>query len=1357
MRLKSLELCGFKSFAEKTEFAFGRGITALVGPNGCGKSNVVDAFKWVLGEQKPRSLRSSEMLDVIYNGGADRTCEFAEATLVFENDRQLLPVEYGEVAVTRRLYRSGESEYLLNRAPVRLRDIRELLMGTGLGVDSYFIMEQGKIEKILNSSPEDRRALFDEAAGISLFKARKKEALRKLTHVSENLVRLNDILEEVSRQLHSLRIQAGKARRYQELLAAWRELRLRSALVRFRVLKAEEGEIGALRAAAAATRDAIALRDETLRESGRVAEEGLRAAEEEIAAAEKAFVQAESDERSARERRAMTERSIGETESEIAQKAADEDRLSDSVRTLEMEDESVRSSLAAAEAERARALDEKARLLAAEEEASSTLAAARERLTRAKSELVSSQEEKAAAQNRLIEVALQRKELQRRREGLDRRREEIRTAVDGVAKERGQLLGRDEALHSELSVRRDRLALRREALRGAEDRLRRATTDLQNEKERLSGLASRESVLEDLETRRVGLAEGVKALQDLASLPGGEGAPSRIVADVLTVDAAHALAIERALGERSQAFPCASTEEALRSIRTLVESKKGRAAFLPQDVEGAPGGPASPAEVPDAFGVVGRASDLVRSADPSIEHRIRRLLENVLVVRTPEDAALLLRHPSPLPPGMRPWRYVALDGTLFDPDGTVAGGSTSGGEGLLSQRSELSAVRREREAAEENVRQLESAARAVETECFGLRGEIEGAEKEVVAGEQARLALNSEIADRDRRLRAFSDERRVLDAELRHLEQEAAEKQEQEREATRRTEALAARVDDLRRELDALEKSSRESEERRDAARAALGQGDVVLVRAEEKFAGARSALDMVVRSLAEAKTGLDRARADRALLEARLERARGELQALFEAQSHAAALKDERRERVARAESGRAAARAAVAEVREAIERESESLAEVEKTLHELELRLSRCGMESDHLATRVREDLEIDIAERWAAEEAAPAAAPGIEGEADAGAPADPAALELEERELKQKLDRMGNVNLDALAELAELEKRESFLGGQRDDLRHSQDQLKGIIKRIETESRDLFERAFEVIRDHFREIFRKLFAGGSADLLLIPSPEGDDLDAGIEVVARPPGKEPATLALLSGGEKVMTTVALLFAIFKSRPSPFCLLDEVDAALDEANVQRFAQLLDEFLAYSQFILITHNKKTMSVADSIYGITMPEPGVSRRVSVKIREERVIPPLPADAAPPLRPPSLDIEQFAIPEVKPIDEAAWRSAPESLVNEGGPPALAGTPSGERPEAPAPAGAEPPDAEPAAVSAAPSRKRRRRAAGASGEPAAAELGSGPAEAAPSADAASGNGEAGATEATDDDPEGSPGLSAPAPAEP
>ncbi len=1265
MRLKSLELVGFKSFAEKTEFAFGRGITALVGPNGCGKSNVVDAVKWVLGEQKPRSLRSSEMLDVIYNGGGDRVCEFAEATLVFENDRKLLPVEYGEVSVTRRLYRGGESEYQLNRQTVRLRDIRELLMGTGLGVDSYFIMEQGKIERILNSSPEDRRVLFDEAAGISLFKARKKEALRKLTHVSENLVRLNDIIEEVSRQLHSLRIQAGKARRYQELVAAWKELRLRAALVRFRALKREESEISSERSKAAAARARIAEAESSLEGEERSAEAGLSAAEERISAAQSSFVQAESEERSARERRVLTDRLIGETEGEIAQKRADEDRLAERVRTLEMEDESARSAHETAENERERAREAKDRLVAASDDASRSLAAIRGRLETAKEDLVSSQEEKAAAQNRLVEVALQRKDLVRRREGLERRREEIRSATDLVAKERGQLLGRDEALHSELSVRRDRLMRRREALRAADDRLRAATNDLQSEKERLSGLASRESVLEDLETRRVGLAEGVKALQDLAALPGQDARPGRIVADDLRVEAAHALAIERALGERSQAFPCGTTGEALAAIATLRESKKGRAAFLPEDVHPVPGGPAAPPAVPSAPGVVGRASDLVSSSDQSVERRVRRLLENVLVVRTPEDAVRLAANASALPPGVRPWRFVTLDGTLFDPDGTVAGGSTSGGEGLLSQRSELVSVRAEREAAEGNVAALESSARAIEVDAAQLRGEIEGAEKEVVAGEQARLALNSEISERDRRIRAFAEERRVIDAEARQLDHEAAEKHEHEREATRRVEAIAARVEELRREVESLENRSKEAEERRDAARLALGTGEVDLARAEEKRAGAASALEMIEASLREARTGLERARADRASLEARLDRSRTELRDLDEAEARAASAKDERSVLVAAAEAARESARASLAEARAALERESASLAGVDRSLHELDLNLSKCTMAAEHLASRVREDLDLDISARFESERAAAAAGEeGGDGSADPGPEPDPAALEAEERELKQKIDRMGNVNLDALAELAELEKRESFLGSQRDDLRGSQEQLKGIIKKIESQSRELFETSFEQIREHFREIFRKLFAGGSADLLLVAAPEGDDLDAGVEVVARPPGKEPATLALLSGGEKVLTTVALLFAIFRSRPSPFCLLDEVDAALDEANVQRFASLLDEFLAYSQFILITHNKKTMSVADAIYGITMPEPGVSRRVSVKIRDERVIPPLPEGTAPPPRPPSLDEdEDLAIPDVKLIDEAAWRAAPATLVNEGGPPALA----------------------------------------------------------------------------------------------
>ena len=1183
MRLTRLEVQGFKSFRDKTEFSFDGGVTAIVGPNGCGKSNVVDAFRWILGEQRPTSLRSTEMQDVIFRGDSGGGANFAEASLYFANDDGVLPIEFKEVCITRRLYKSGESGYLLNKEPTRLKDLRRLFMGTGVGVEAYSFMEQGKIDQILNTSAAHRRGLFDEAAGISLFKQRKKETLRNLEKVEANLQRVQDVEEEMGRRIHSLKIQAGKARRYQELAREVREKRVTFSLVKFHELESKRTEHRERAEELDANLETLAEQVQEWRsalEQQRGAAEALARSREEAQAemmrldgARHRFEeQAESAANEARDAEAqMAEKA--RTRDELAGEEAESARIIDETAAQVEEAES--------EVERSRAVvDEKN---AAWERFATEVESARESVERRRREAVEALETRTRLQNRVVELGVQEETLVARADRLAARMLEIEEELRALEAQRAEIDRRERELTETIDTTERTLGERRAELDAAETSRDARRSELSTWERKEAERTSRMLVLEDVQRRRAGLEAGVRAV--LEASENGEGALAGVVglvADLFTVETRFARAIEAALSHRAEVVVMDTSEHVLAAIERLRSGSHGRATFLALDVLAA----AKPQDSgpTGATAGLGYAVDRIE-CDPAHRAVFANLLQDVVIVENREQALALRRQSSPYP-------VATLEGEWFGRDGVIRGGEGKGGGGLITQKAELRDLGREVTEVRETITRIEGdiagedqriRALATEIEDLRIRGNELQEERSRVHLEQNTLGQRREHLESEARI--AREEHEDLEARTGDVRSQLESVRSEVETSARRVAEGEAAVREAVETLEGLESRRETIREERNAAAVAMAQG-------EERRDGLVRALEVRKRALEETRRSVQRLALDLERLEERRTRSieRGEAAK----KGHAETLSEIETARTALAEIDVKIGEAAD-ELRRSQEQAESTAADRDaagQKRQALELETRELDVHVKNLEDRVSEELGLSLVEAYA---------DFVEQEVDLEA------VRKEIEDMRAKLDRIGNVNLDAIRELEEEEERFGAIHKQKEDLVTSANRLREVIKQLDRDSREKFLDTFAEVRKNFRETFRKLFGGGSADVFLID--EDDVLDSGIEVVARPPGKELMSIGLLSGGERTMTAVALMFSIFSTRPSPFCLLDEVDAALDESNVRRFLGMLQGFMGQSQFIIITHNKRTMSAADVLYGVTMEEAGVSRRVAVDFRRD----------------------------------------------------------------------------------------------------------------------------------------------------
>jgi len=1182
--LKALEILGFKSFADKTRFVFPSGITAVVGPNGSGKSNVVDAIKWVLGEQSVKSLRGKEMSDVIFNGSPSRRpANSAEITVTFDNQNHLLPIDTPEVHITRRVYRSGEGEYLINRQPSRLRDIRELLSGTGMGTQAYSVIEQGKVDVLLQSSAKERRLIFEEAAGISLFKAKKLEALRRLERVEQNLLRLSDIVDEVESRLRSVRAQAGKARRYKEYTDRLQELRTQVALVDWHRLTERLEAVEAELAEARQARDEKTAECEELDARLLAIETDVDRVNEDIRAAEARG--AENRERIAGREATLEHerRRIRDLEQEIARRRGQLVQMN--ARAGELHQQLVETRRAVAEArEHRRRVAER---LSDDEKSLGNLAeefgALRDRHRRREADCHERLRHLAELSNRISTLEGQADAASEAQHASEVRLAELEEQIVRLDEE---LVRLDEETHerTDLLRRREEQAeeLRRQ-LDEAQSQWAAAQENLAARQAQQGGVAQRVAVLEDLERRREGLNAGVKEVLTQAqnATDGPFSEVVGLVADLVRVSVESALLIEIALGPAAQRVVVRPGGQMREYLADRQHRFPGRVGFLWLDL--AP--PPAAADLEGQPGVVGRADRFVET-DPAYAALVRRLLGTTWIVETLSEALALV---GPHHPGVR---CVTLAGELVEADGTLVVGPAQAVTGLISRRSELRGLQGQ-------LADLESDVQHARLVVEGLQSRRVELERRRAAGEVERRRAADALAEQGQRLAAARERRTQLQSQCETRKAELAEALARHDDLLRARAQLEAEhalaqtalaesqeeLDALSVELDALERRQHEQNQ-------AATEVKVELAKSQERLGNLESRL----RQLEEAQQ--ERARAlgeSRDLLAQTRQRA-------AQAQWNVLAAESEIAELYLRKESFAAATveligkrdelGAARTQLTGELQRIRSRIRKLEERVHETDMAAGEIRHERTTLADKIREAYQIELA----AMDVAPTQEEQRRREE----------VQEEIDELRRRINHLGNVNLEALAELDELEARWQHLSTQHADLTSAKDELARIIERINADSRRLFSETLETVRGHFVQLFRDLFGGGQADIIL--EEDVDILESGIEIVARPPGKEPRSISLLSGGEKTLTCVALLLAIFRSRPSPFCVLDEVDAALDEANISRFTDVLKGFLAWTQFIIVTHSKKTMTCADTIYGVTMQESGVSKQVSVRFED-----------------------------------------------------------------------------------------------------------------------------------------------------
>ena len=1189
MHIKKLEIAGFKSFVDRTAIHFDHDVIGIVGPNGCGKSNIVDAIRWCMGEQSAKHLRGKSMEDVIFNGSESRgPAGLAEVTLTFDNSdptyAELLPPEYRdypEISVTRRLFRDGTSEYLINKTQMRLRDVTELFLGTGVGTKAYSIVEQGRIGQIVSSRPEDRRLFIEEAAGVTKYKQRKKQAERKMELTRQNLLRITDIVSEIDRTRASLKRQVAKAERYIAYRAELEDLFLHDASHKYLELtvveRVEHDAFSASKEGVEASRARLS-EGETQLEAARSEATSIETRADETA---KAAFEADNEvsglsaeiERSRdrlhhlEERLTAARSELDEIQRRLAEHAGEKSELESRIESLSA-DENAReadaaqedASLADLRAEEARALDEVQRLRQLVAETGAQVAAVSARLDAQVQRL-------AEAFTRRDRLSTERDQMSGEIENLEARKHALERSVADLAEGKRLTAQEREELEREMTG----LGARQLDSERAVDA---AKNELGLKKNRLRAL-------EELHRRLEGVGAGVRALlgKNDASVVG-------MIADRIEAPEELTAAFAGLLGDRLQTVVVKDLDRGVELLNELRKSERGRASVVaqrPPYVAGSVHGVAAR----DAA-VLGVLSDRLFYA-PEDELLVRALVGDALLAQSPEDAlAVAARHPGTT--------VVSLDGTVVRPDGVMSGGS---GDDVASAMVEQ---KREMRTLAEDVAQLEESCGRLVTDHNALRARItelgtsldrarEGAHEGALAHMNAEKDLSSTQDEIGRTRNRIAQ----LDSEIAEVVRTIEGATSAEAECQNQRDELESQLEHARHALTKAEALAMSWNDRVAGQAALVTERKVRLAQVREQMDAARGALERVETSIRDLNQRAERL--DQEMTEA----ASGAGETAARIMLAVEARKDaSERARTAHVELDEA--RGLLEQVRFALgTREAElkslrdELSAHDEAMRKAEMALQRIELEREHLLANVRDRFRgLDLRRVVGDYHARPM-------------PDDEQRRRIDE--LIQLIDRMGPVNLDAQAEYADAEQRFQALAAQKIDIERALEDLDRAIKHMNRESRRRFKETFDAINELFKKSFTRNFRGGRAELQL--TEHEDLLSAGVDIIAQPPGKKLGNIELMSGGEKALTAVSLIFAIFQYKPSPFCVLDEVDAPLDEANVARYNEAIRSMTENSQFILITHIRKTMQSVDVLYGVTMGEPGVSRLVSVKVNEDAV--------------------------------------------------------------------------------------------------------------------------------------------------
>lgn len=1174
MKIKRLEILGFKSFADKAVLDFQQGVTGVVGPNGCGKSNIVDAIRWCMGEQSAKNLRGKAMEDVIFIGSDNRKpLGMAEVSLVFSTEDGRAPAKYlafSEIQLTRRLYRDGESEYLINKIPCRLLDISELFMDTGVGTRAYSIIEQGKIGQILHSRPEERRQLIEEAAGVTKYKNRKQLALKKIDSTRQNLLRLADVLGEIKRQLNSLQRQAKKAERFRECREELREIDLLFTLKQLTELQTRyqqtERELTALNQKMLEASNAADVVDAQV-EMQRLA---LVDAEKKLALQQEEVFKGRSETAACenglayryKERDNITER-LARLETELSSLSEQKTAIAAELAQLQQQQHTTGSGLATAETQLTTLHEAQTEQEELFEELNIRIEALRRELFSAKGESSHYRTRQENAEKRLTAVA---ERLSRH----SQEQEQLSAALSGNGSNRANLADDLLGLKQKHQAATEELQLIIKLGQELKQQFPDLELRVQAKRDELSHDRSRLASLQELEAQFAGYGRGVRLLMTESPLRERLGG---LLADTLLVPEEYEIAVEAALAERLQLILCDNEQDLLESLNYLHQNAAGRAQLaVPHS------SPPETREIPGARPLLSLIEATGKGASQAA-----RMLATVYLTDTLESAlALSLRHPDQT--------FVTMKGDVVASDGTVTGGrSETQQAGIIHKKREIRSLQesvqnltRELASSEEELQRVRTALQTNEQKLQACRGNLHQLDLSITGLNKDMQQLEAEATRLTERQTALSREQTTLEEE----------------QAALQTELKNARTGQEEAELRALaleEESGKylaEQDERRRilaASREALTAQRVLVATLREQGEAHQRTLSALTGQLTDLDTRITIATADQSRgteasqrlgLELAAEDQR--LKSLLESQ-----LKQDELLQAVRQQYEVSTGQLASAEQEARLRRDEREA--IRQSHTELSLLSSSLLMQREHL------DLSLQDRHRINTDELRQRL-----GEREL----DEVTARMRQVELERMVDELGEVNLMAIEEYAGMEQRYDFLSGQKADLEESLHDLQQAIHRINRTTRQRFLEAFTLINEKFQEVFPRLFCGGRAELKL--TDEQDLLETGIDIIVQPPGKKLANIMLLSGGEKALTAVALIFAIFLIKPTPFCLLDEVDAPLDDANIGRFNEMVREMSAISQFIIITHNKTTMAVADTLYGITMEEPGASRLVSVRL-------------------------------------------------------------------------------------------------------------------------------------------------------
>ena len=1185
MRLSKLELLGFKSFPNKTELAFDGGLTAIVGPNGCGKTNLLDAIRWVLGEQRVSLLRGSKMEEVIFNGTRDlKPLGMAEVSLVIKNDKGILPVDYREVYVTRRLYRSGESEYLLNGAPCRLRDIIDLFLDTGMGTHAYSVIQPNMIEAVLSDKDEDKRMLFEEASGITKYKLRKKAALRKLEITENDILRINDIITEVERQVFSLRRQVNKAERYKKLNGQVRELEIKLAQADFGDLSEQnrqlEQAVNQLRIQTAGYSADLSKQEaetENLRLGLLEAERQLVAHQRKLSEDIERIHQVERNVLVERERKAGLEKSIVRLKQEIGDLSSRLMLLESESTTRQSEfDQTVRLF-----GEKEDELDCKEKELLAVDGERAKAKADSEELERKKSEQENALNEKksklANIEGSLKQLEQRMESLKSEGEGLSHGRKEIELRISELTgfyhKQDQELVEKDiekEQLKREIEAGKKKL----EVLSQENIKL---GNDLSTEKAKLA-------VFQEMIREYQGFGDGSRyVLSKRASLPG----VIDLLANLIDTKEEYLLAIECALGEAAGFLVCENEYSALESIKILEESKQGRATFLILEKASKFAEKMKTADYKDLDGIISRASELVTCQD-KYRPVVDLLLGNVLLVRSLGHAHEL---PSVLESGMA---LVSLDGQMLRPAGILEGGSKKE-TCLLGRKYQVQKTMEAVSVMELKIGRMEKERQEMENENQELTRLLnEKADHIRVASE--------ELVRRKIELGQMESERGGVMRSIEANAMESAQDEEQMhnlRDVSNRISSEIELSTNSKSELDGrlLEIGRRlgQIEEERDNQFGETNHCRIELVtlsgkkeQLENDIARLKEMMEDISKDICSKKEQVEDS--ERSINEITLSSSGVDekLKELIKQKEQNEKLCNYWQDKYSQVQSECTLKENQLKSIRQAKDG-------FQNKVHDLELGKLEKSTQMRSIRDRVWEEYQVNLEDLKALP------------------PEERSELESHRqriRSLKDELSRLGPVNLVASEEYQVSKERLDFLRGQMKDLVGAKESLGTTITKIDETAREMFMQTFAKIRSNFQSVFGQLFEGGEADLALLP--EMDLLESPIQISARPRGKRLININQLSGGEKALTAISLIFAIYLVKPSPFCILDEIDAPLDDLNVKRFLGLIQHFSQNTQFLIITHNKLTMETADTLYGVTMEQAGVSKIVSVRLGKQETL-------------------------------------------------------------------------------------------------------------------------------------------------